>query len=300
MTWQFFIPIIWCFCVVRSQYEPYGENVAYQKPANQSSTYEVYIASLGVDGRISTNFDDKTCSHTGEGPRYSWWTVDLVGFYFIKFIRIYQWTNEYANRLNGSKIYVKEKDYTWKQINFNTNWPPSVFNVSVELSEPIGEIMLNNSVVQGAAAFICVCELQAFKVIECVPFSIENGNIEVVKYGDSNQNFTYGTTLSVTCHEGYRISYDGLITNEAESTQKCNATGKWSRNLTCSVTTCWSPPNIPNNSKEIVTPGIAGNNTYNATITVECNEGYNNSLHEIKHLRCASDGLWRGNLGNCN
>ncbi|KAL3867967.1 hypothetical protein ACJMK2_040809, partial [Sinanodonta woodiana] len=67
------------------------------------------------------------------------------------------------NRLNGSQMYGKDMDNTWKQIHFNSNWPPSVFNVSVERNKPIGGIMLNNSVIQGAAAFICVCELQAFK-----------------------------------------------------------------------------------------------------------------------------------------
>ncbi|KAL3867965.1 hypothetical protein ACJMK2_040807, partial [Sinanodonta woodiana] len=64
-------------------------NVAYSKAANQSTTLGVLNASLGVDGNVST--DDGACSHTGEGPTYSWWTVDLKGFYFIKFIRIYQW-----------------------------------------------------------------------------------------------------------------------------------------------------------------------------------------------------------------
>ncbi|KAL3867964.1 hypothetical protein ACJMK2_040806, partial [Sinanodonta woodiana] len=67
------------------------------------------------------------------------------------------------NRLNGSQMYAKETDNTWKQIHFSSSSPPSVFNVSVELNKSIGEIMLNNSLVQGAAAFICVCELQAFK-----------------------------------------------------------------------------------------------------------------------------------------
>ncbi|KAL3868039.1 hypothetical protein ACJMK2_040878, partial [Sinanodonta woodiana] len=63
---------------------------------------------------------------------------------------------------------------------------------------------------------------------------------------------------------------------------------------------CERPLNISNNSEEIVTPGTAGNNTYNTTITVKCKEGYNYSLHKIEPLRCASDGLWRGNLGTCN
>ncbi|KAL3867961.1 hypothetical protein ACJMK2_040803 [Sinanodonta woodiana] len=163
-------------------------------------------ASFGVDGNISTNIDVVSCSHTGEYQKYAWWTVDLGGFYFIKFIRIYQWTKRIINRLDGSQMYAKEMDNTWKQLPFDSNWPPSVFNVSVELNKPIGAIMLNNSLVQGAAAFICVCELQAFK----------------------------------------------------------------------------------------------GNNTYNASIKVQCNEGYNYSLHDIVLLRCASNGLWRGNLGNCN
>ncbi|KAL3868032.1 hypothetical protein ACJMK2_040871, partial [Sinanodonta woodiana] len=70
--------------------------------------------------------------------------------------------------------------------------------------------------------------------IECVPFSLENGNIQVVKYGESNQKCTYGTTINVTCHEGYRMLDDGVLTNETESTIECNATGNWSRNLTCS------------------------------------------------------------------
>ncbi|KAL3868037.1 hypothetical protein ACJMK2_040876, partial [Sinanodonta woodiana] len=218
---------MWCVSVVISQYEPYGENVAYSKATNQSTTLGVLNASLGVDGNVSTK--DGACSHTGVKQTYSWWTVDLAGFYFIKFIRIYQWTRDNVNRLNGSQMYAKGTDNTWKQINFNSNWPSSVFNVSVDLNKPIGEIMLNNSVWQGEAAFICVCELQAFTVTVCELFL-----------------------------------------------------------------------NIPNNSREISTPGIAGNNTYNATITVECNEGYNYSLHEMEPLRCASDGSWRGNLGNCN
>ncbi|KAL3867983.1 hypothetical protein ACJMK2_040824 [Sinanodonta woodiana] len=300
MSWQLFLPLIWSLSVVRSQYEPYGENVAYRKPANQSTTYQEYNASLGVDGGVSTNFYDGTCSHTGEGPNYSWWTVDLLGFYFIKFVRIYQWIEKGINRLNGSQIYIKEMDNNWKQIQFNSNSPPDAFNVSVELTKPISEIMLNTSLVQGAAAFICVCELQAFMVIECVPFSIEKGNVTIIRYGDSNQTFTFGTTINVTCHEGYMMSDDGILTNETDNIMNCNATGNWSRNLTCSVTVCGRPPNIPNNSKEIQTPGIAGNNTYNATITMECNEGYNYSLHKKEPLRCGSDGSWTGNLGDCN
>ncbi|KAL3868040.1 hypothetical protein ACJMK2_040879 [Sinanodonta woodiana] len=168
--------------------------------------------------------------------------------------------------------------------------PMTEFNVSVGLNKPIGELLLNNLFLREAAVFVCVCELQAFKVIECVPLSIENGNIQVVKYGDSNQTFTYGTTINVTCDEGYRMSDDGVLANETQRTLECNAAGNWSRKLTCSVTVCGRPPYFPNNSKEIQTPGIA----------VECNEGFNYSLHEMEPLRCASDGLWKGNLGNCN
>ncbi|KAL3868041.1 hypothetical protein ACJMK2_040880 [Sinanodonta woodiana] len=301
MTWQLFISIITCLYVVGRQYEYYGENVAYRKPANQSTTYQGYNASLGVDGLISTNFDDGTCSHTDVGQNYAWWTVDLEEFYFIKFIRIYHRNGQYyENRLHGSALYAKDKDNIWTQIHFNSTWPPNEFNVSVELNKPIGGIMLNNSFLQQGAVFICVCELEAFKVIECVHDFIENGNIVVVKYGDSNQTFTFGATVNVTCDEGYRMSDDGVLTNETESTIECNVSGNWTRNLTCSVILCGSPPNIPSNSKEIITPGLAGNNTYNATITVECIEGYNYSLHEIKPLRCTSDGVWTGHLGNCN
>ncbi|KAL3868072.1 hypothetical protein ACJMK2_040909 [Sinanodonta woodiana] len=294
--------------IARCQYRTFGENVALLKPASQSSTYKengfMFNASLGVDGNISTNFDrDKTCSHTNAGQTSAWWTVDLQGFFFIKFMRIYQLINRpIYSRLDGAELYVLVEDSIWQQIQFDSNFPPEMFDVNVTLDKRISSIKLNNTKLTSTTheTFISICELEAFEVLACSPFTVRNGIVRVVKLGDSKQNCTYGTQLNVTCETGYQLSENRTSLTEADIIIECLGTKTWSRNLTCSVIDCGHPKGLPDHSEVTITPGIYGNTTYNATMTIRCNEGYNYSLQSSEPLRCDANGSWKESLGNCN
>ena len=67
-----------------------SRNLALNKPAWQSSThpYDEYygldpLATLAVDGDMSSMYSDRSCTHTlHEDPR-PWWTVDLLQEYMV-------------------------------------------------------------------------------------------------------------------------------------------------------------------------------------------------------------------------
>ncbi|KAL3868054.1 hypothetical protein ACJMK2_040892 [Sinanodonta woodiana] len=294
--------------IVKCQYHTFGENVALLKPANQSSTYEEdrfrFNASLGVDGNISTNFyRDKTCSHTNAGQTSAWWTVDLQGFFFIKVIRIYQLTKlPIYNRLDGAELYVRVEDSIWRQIQFNSNFPPEMFEVNVTLDKRISSIKLNNTKLTATTSetFISICELEAYEVLACSPVPVRNGRVRVVKLGDSKQNFTYGTQLHIVCETGYQLFENRARLTEAYSIIECMGTKTWSKNLTCSAIDCGHPRGLPDHSEATSRPGIDGNTTYNATMTIHCNAGYNYSLQSVEPLLCGGNGSWMGSIGNCN
>ena len=63
------------------------ENVAYHKPATQSSTHAGYdseaVAERAVDGNGDGNIDHHSCAHTADGDSNPWWRVDLQGVYRV-------------------------------------------------------------------------------------------------------------------------------------------------------------------------------------------------------------------------
>lgn len=62
-------------------------DIAVGKPAQQSSTYSIYVAEMAVDGNRSTDLRDNSCSHTDDIPN-SWWRVDLQAVYYISRVRL--------------------------------------------------------------------------------------------------------------------------------------------------------------------------------------------------------------------
>lgn len=62
--------------------------LAFNKPANQSSTFEMYYSEYAVDGNRGTDLVQDKCSHTGTYDTNPWWMVDLLTVYTIKFVRI--------------------------------------------------------------------------------------------------------------------------------------------------------------------------------------------------------------------
>lgn len=63
-------------------------NLAEGKTAFQQTTLSTWNASLAVDGGLSTNALDGSCSHTTDANIDPWWGVDLGGSYPIAVVSI--------------------------------------------------------------------------------------------------------------------------------------------------------------------------------------------------------------------
>nr|XP_034316460.1 uncharacterized protein LOC109621178 [Crassostrea gigas] len=62
--------------------------LAFGKPAEQSSTYLTHGPEYAVDGNRGTDLILDNCAHTGDGDTNPWWMVDLQAMYSIKSVRI--------------------------------------------------------------------------------------------------------------------------------------------------------------------------------------------------------------------
>lgn len=63
-------------------------DIAINKTAVQSSTFENNEADGAVDGNRGTDLKEDFCTHTGENDTNPWWMVDLQAMYYITAVRI--------------------------------------------------------------------------------------------------------------------------------------------------------------------------------------------------------------------
>lgn len=63
-------------------------DIAINKTAVQSSTFENNVADGAVDGNRGTDLKEDFCTHTGENDTNPWWMVDLQAVYHITTVRI--------------------------------------------------------------------------------------------------------------------------------------------------------------------------------------------------------------------
>lgn len=63
-------------------------DIAINKTAVQSSTFENNAADGAVDGNRGTDLKEDFCTHTGENDTNPWWRVDLQAVYHITAVRI--------------------------------------------------------------------------------------------------------------------------------------------------------------------------------------------------------------------
>ncbi|XP_048525859.1 fucolectin-like [Dendroctonus ponderosae] len=64
-----------------------GVNIAYRKPANQSTTVRGGTALNANDGETSSDHETKKCSET-QKEASPWWQVDLLRPYAVKVVRV--------------------------------------------------------------------------------------------------------------------------------------------------------------------------------------------------------------------
>ena len=74
--------IIITYCMNGVRIMGLGENIAFQKPAYQSSTLYNLKANNSVDGDFNQEFNH--CAHGGKnGSVLNWLMVDLLGEYYV-------------------------------------------------------------------------------------------------------------------------------------------------------------------------------------------------------------------------
>ncbi|XP_033101174.1 sushi, von Willebrand factor type A, EGF and pentraxin domain-containing protein 1-like isoform X2 [Anneissia japonica] len=99
------------------------------------------------------------------------------------------------------------------------------------------------------------------------------------------QNFTYGSTVSFRCEEGYQLSGDATMT--------CGANGRWSSNVPVCLVTCSRPLFHANT---IITSD-GGIFTANSSLSISCSRGQR--LLGLSRIICLKNGTWSGDPGQC-
>ncbi|KAL3867982.1 hypothetical protein ACJMK2_040823 [Sinanodonta woodiana] len=131
------------------------------------------------------------------------------------------------------------------------------------------------------------------EVIDCgQPLDIP-GNSTIVFTTGLDGNTSYNATFTIHCNNGFNYTLPG---NE---TIHCGNEGHWMGNFgLCEVIDC-GPLNIPSNSNISYSTGLAGNTSYNATFTINCNKGFNYTLPGYETILCGKEGRWTGSPGLC-
>ena len=95
--------------------------------------------------------------------------------------------------------------------------------------------------------------------------------------------YTYNSVIRYSCNDGYMVNGSEVIV--------CRANGTWSDDVpTCDIVTCTVP--------QIDYGNITGTNTYNSTIEISCDTGY--EVYGSSILTCQANGTWSDSIPTCN
>lgn len=97
-------------------------NLALNKPAIQSSNYDVGTANKAVDGNTSGNWYDWTVTHTF-ADNQAWWQVDLGSVSQLGNINVWNRTDCCGNRLSNFYVFVSDVPFTSTDLNTTLNQP---------------------------------------------------------------------------------------------------------------------------------------------------------------------------------
>ena len=97
-----------------------GSNVALNKPATQSSTYDpnCSAAAKAVDGNTDGNYG--SCSlATGNQDDSPWWQVDLQSIYQVSYIDLWNRTDCCGERLHNFDLQISTDGATWTNFGYD-------------------------------------------------------------------------------------------------------------------------------------------------------------------------------------
>lgn len=92
-------------------------NLAFKKPATQSSTEFEAKAVRAVDGNTDGNFGKGSVTHTS-GENRPWWQVDLQSIHSISSVEVYNRTDCCGDRLKSFNVKLSTDGKTWTDFYF--------------------------------------------------------------------------------------------------------------------------------------------------------------------------------------
>ncbi|KAL5254989.1 hypothetical protein ACHWQZ_G014437 [Mnemiopsis leidyi] len=166
-------------------------NLALKKPTRQSSTGWEGLSARAVDGNIDSHYWGLSCTHTaGAG----WWSVDLLNFYHIKKIVLYNRADCCAERLHGAKVYAGDRLCGVVEIQARQN------EYTIECDTIASQVKVVNSVTH-----LTLCEVRVIGL----PDPIDEGEDKVVD-GDTSEEGDDKKSI-VRCPAGYTIKSCTII-----------------------------------------------------------------------------------------
>ena len=106
--------------ILSNNWPPGRFNAAFNKPTYQSSNLNTLGRSgNAVDGKHSTSYNDKSCTHTGEAD-HTWWAVDLGLVYYV-----YSVTLTNRGEIIGDMNYKRLQNFTIS--GSNTSYIPGLY-----------------------------------------------------------------------------------------------------------------------------------------------------------------------------
>ncbi|CAC9635950.1 hypothetical protein [uncultured Gammaproteobacteria bacterium] len=158
-------------------------NLAFGKPATQSSTYLYHsinpVAGYAVDGSTDGYFLNKSTTHT-EYEQGAWWQVDLGSQKNIKQIIIYNRTDCCANRLSNYQVSISNK------ADFSTHIYQQDFHVA---PNPKKIIQLDAPSKQGRYVRIQLLDKGFLSLAEVQVIGVDSLHFAKVNYSSARNDF---------------------------------------------------------------------------------------------------------------
>ena len=271
----------------------FGDSITYECEEGYElvGEHEVDCEASGEWSFVAPQCDPISCGTPGEVPNAS---VNLQGGTTFGSTVTIECNLGYT--ANGDSSLSCQKDGTWtdtmfrceivscsKIDTFNHGTFDGAFNYGDELNFNCNEgyKITGESTVHCGADGTWDFQFPICKIISCpVPETVQHGYV-------SPSNHTFGSTVTYTCDEGFRLL--------GESSRTCNADRLWSgQKPICEIVSCPYPEvRIPNGYLLFPLPQYV----YNNELVYECREGYN--MLGSDRLQCLATGAWSSAVPSC-
>ena len=150
-------------------------NLAYGKPATQSSTGFGGDAGRAVDGNTDGNFGHGSVSHTAVDGPAQWWQVDLESVHSVGQVVLFNRTDCCAAKLHDFTVRVSNDGQNWEDIPFDG---PAGSHVVVPVNRDTRFVQVENS-----DRYLHLAEVQVFEAPRLPGSSYGRGVGWIPSYG---------------------------------------------------------------------------------------------------------------------